>query len=191
GFPLIGAGAPEMVKRLMAHNLERVKELRAEKVLFSCPSCYRTWKEHCETNVELVHASEFISGLIEDGGLHLKALDDMRVTYHDPCDLGRNSGIYDAPRKIIESIPGLTLVEMRNNREKSVCCGGGGNLEMADPALAGILAHDRLQEIQGDGAKTVLTACQQCLRTITTSARRQKAKLDVMDIIELVRLAIT
>ena len=186
GFPLLAAGLPEKLEDMSLHNLEAIQQLRAEKVIFSCPSCYRTWKEHYAAEVELRHTTEFIYELIESGKLRLKPLAPQRIAYHDSCDLGRFGGIYDAPRKILHSIPRVTLVELENNRSGSLCCGGGGNLEMADPELAGKLAKAKISEIQQSGADVVVTACQQCVRTIATSARRQRLDLKVMDITELV-----
>jgi heterodisulfide reductase subunit D len=172
GFPLIGAGVPEKAQEMMEHNLEKVKALGAKKVVFSCPSCHRTWKEHYDTDLELFHSTQLIERLIDDGAIPLREVNST-VTYHDPCDLGRKGGVYDAPRKILKAIPGLTLVELENNRAQSVCCGGGGNLEMADPRLSETVAGKKIEEIQRTGAKTVVTSCQQCVRTIKARVRRQ------------------
>jgi heterodisulfide reductase subunit D len=190
GFPLIGAGVPEKAREMMKHNLEKVNELRAKRVVFSCPSCYRTWQEYYNTDIELLHSTQLIEKLINEGTIRLGAV-NTTVTYHDPCDLGRNGGIYDAPRQILKSIPGLNLVELENRLAQSVCCGGGGNLEMADPVLSGTLAQKKLDEIKQTGAKTVVTSCQQCVRTIKSRARRQKINLDVRDITELVLKAMS
>ena len=185
GFPLIGAGIPEKAREMMDHNLEKVKELEAKMVVFSCPSCYRTWKESYDTDLELLHSTELIEKLIRNGSIRLKEV-NTKVTYHDPCDLGRNGGIYDAPRKILKSIPGLSLFELENNRAQSVCCGGGGNLEMVDSGLTETMAQKKIGEIQRTGVKTVVTSCQQCVRTIKTKASRQEIDLNVWDITELV-----
>ena len=190
GFPLIGAGVPEKAQEMMEHNLEKVKALGAKKVVFSCPSCHRTWKEHYDTDLELFHSTQLIERLIEDGVIPLREV-NTTVTYHDPCDLGRNGGVYDAPRKILKSIPGLTLAELENNRAQSVCCGGGGNLEMADSGLSETVAQKKIEEIQRTRAKTIVTSCQQCVRTIKTRVRRQKADLSVLDITELVLQAMS
>lgn len=190
GFPLLAAGVPGKMRDTVRHNLETVRKLKAETVVFSCPSCYRTWKTHYSTEIELRHATEFIGDLIDQGRLHLKGLEPTRVAYHDSCDLGRHGGVYDAPRKILRSIPGVTLVELEHNNSSSLCCGGGGNLEMAAPELAGKLAKAKIAEIQESGADVVVTACQQCVRTIATSARRQRLALKVMDITELLVRAV-
>jgi len=185
GFPLIGAGTPEKMGELIEHNIEQVKGLGASKMVFSCPSCYRTWKEYYNTDLELFHSTQFIQRLIKEGAVALGEL-NKTVTYHDPCDLGRNGGVFDAPREVLGSIPSLTLVELENNRTQSICCGGGGNLEMADSGLSGSIARNKLAEIQRTGAKTVVTSCQQCIRTIKGKVRREKADLDVLDITDLV-----
>ncbi len=185
GFPLIGAGVRENIQKLIEHNLERVKAMGSKRVVFSCPSCYQTWREHYKADLELLHSTQYINRLIEDGALTLKDV-NTTVTYHDPCDLGRNAGVYDEPRQILKSIPGLTLVELEKNRAQSVCCGGGGNLEIADSTLSGTMAQRKIEEIQQTGAKTVVTSCQQCVRTIKSRVRRQKADLNVLDITELV-----
>lgn len=185
GFPLIGAGVPENIQKLIEHNLERVKAMGSKRVVFSCPSCYKTWKEYYKTDLELLHTTQYIKRLIEDGALILTDV-NTTVTYHDPCDLGRNAGVYDEPRQLLKSIPGLTLVELEKNRDQSVCCGGGGNLEIADSTLSGTMAQKKIEEIQQTGATTVVTSCQQCVRTIKSRVRRQKADLNVLDITELV-----
>ncbi len=185
GFPLIGAGTPEKMGELIEHNIEQVKGLGASKMVFSCPSCYRTWNEYYNTDLELFHSTQFIQRLIKEGSLSLGEL-HKTVTYHDPCDLGRNGGVFDAPREVLGSIPGLTLVELENNRAQSICCGGGGNLEMADSGLSGSIARNKLAEIERTGAKTLVTSCQQCIRTIKGKVRREKVDLDVLDITDLV-----
>jgi heterodisulfide reductase subunit D len=185
GFPLIGAGMPGEMKALIEHNLEKVKTLGAKEVVFSCPSCYRTWKEYYPTDLKLSHSTEFIERLIKEGSIRLGNLNET-VTYHDPCDLGRNAGVFDPPREILRAIPGLTLVELASNRNQSICCGGGGNLEMADAALSGRVAQNKIDEVRRTGAETVVTACQQCVRTMKGKVRREKLDLEVVDITDIV-----
>jgi len=112
------------------------------------------------------------------------------VTYHDPCDLGRGSGEYDAPRDIIRAIPGVTLVEMAHNRESCQCCGGGGNLEMIDAGLTTGIAGAKVQEALETNAHAIVTSCQQCVRTMATYCRRNKINLEVLDITQLVQRAL-
>ncbi len=189
GFPLIGAGMKKEAQALIQHNVEMMKEKEVKRAVFACPSCYHTWMEEYHTDIEIFHSTQFIRELIKEGKIRFKE-NTVRVTYHDPCDLGRASAVYEAPREILRAIPGVELIEMESNRERCKCCGGGGNLEMVDPDLSAALAHEKIREIQATGAKTVITSCQQCVRTIMTTARRSKIPIKAMDITEFVLSAI-
>jgi len=186
GFPLVGAGMPEKLEELKEHNLKKVADVGAKTVVFTCPSCLHTWKHLYDTDVELMHASQLMVELIKDGRIELKKDINIVATYHDPCDLGRNTGVYEEPRDLIRAVPGLKFVELPMNRKFSVCCGGGGNVEMTDPELSAQVAQVKLDSIRDVGAEMVITGCQQCVRTMTTRARRQKIDLEVKDLTELV-----
>lgn len=173
------------MEELIAHNLEKIKDVDARSIVFTCPSCYHTWKHAYNPDLKLYHASQYINELIKENRIELKNL-DATVTYHDPCDLGRNSGVYDEPRDVLKAIPGITLVEMPQNRKFSFCCGGGGNLEMTNPELSANVAQMKIDMIEKTGADMVATSCQQCVRTIATRARKQKKGLVVKDLTELV-----
>ena len=185
GFPLIAAGMKKDAEALMQHNLERVIEKGAEEIVFACPSCYQTWIDQRKIGIKIFHSTQFIKKLIDEGRIRFKEK-RTKVTYHDPCDLGRASGVYKPPREILGAIPGVELVEMKGNREQCVCCGGGGNLEMVRPDLSAAMAQAKIEEIKATGAEMVITACQQCIRTIQTTARRKKIPIAVMDITEFV-----
>jgi len=189
GFPLIGAGMPGKMETLVEHNLKKVEETGAKAIVFTCPSCYHTWKYLYNTDVKLYHASQMMDELIKDKHISFKEM-DTTVTYHDPCDLGRNSGVFEEPREVLNAIPGLKLVELPLNRQFSVCCGGGGNLEMTDPELSGRVAQMKLDAIKKTGAEMVVTACQQCVRTLASRARRQGTELKVMDLTEILLMAV-
>jgi heterodisulfide reductase subunit D len=187
GFPLIAAGMKKKAESYMEHNLEKVREKGAESVVFACPSCYHTWTEahHAGNPLQLYHSTQFLKKMIEDGKITFKEK-VTKVTYHDPCDLGRASGVYEAPREILRAIPGVELVEMEGNRDQCKCCGGGGNLEMVRPDLSAAMAQAKIEEIKATGADMVITACQQCIRSIQSNARRKKIPIVVMDITEFV-----
>jgi heterodisulfide reductase subunit D len=190
GFPLMIAGMSQDAHDLMRHNVERVRALGAKKVVAACPSCYHTWcHEYPEMlgeplGFEVVHETEFLADLVADGAFQLKPVDKV-VTYHDPCDLGRTSGIFDEPRDILSAIPGLTFVEMKDNRENSLCCGGGGDVEMADADTAKAVGRSRILQAQETGAQFVITACQQCKRSLLGAARAEKIRIRTLDISEL------
>ncbi|MCG2750348.1 MAG: (Fe-S)-binding protein [Desulfobacteraceae bacterium] len=186
GYPALGAGlGDEVFNAFVAHNMEAVRKKGAKKVVFSCPSCYDMWLAHYPAEFELLHATEFLDELIQSHRIPLKNT-PLTVTYHDPCDLGRAAHVYEAPRKIIQALPGVELIELPRNREKCICCGGGGNLEMTAADLSSKIAQQKIDEILSTGASTVVTACQQCVRTMNTYAKRNKIPLDVMDITQLV-----
>jgi heterodisulfide reductase subunit D len=190
GFPLLGAGLRDHLGDLIEHNIKAVQAKGARKVVFACPSCFQMWREHYPHDFEIYHVTQYLNQLIKTGQLPLKKL-DLTVTFHDPCDLGRGSREYDAPREVIHAIPGVKLVEMSHNRENCLCCGGGGNLEMIDSKLSGEIAKAKVDEAMGTGAQAVVTACQQCVRTMATHVRRNKLSLEVMDVVELVKKALT
>jgi len=189
GFPLVGAGLGEGLQTFVDHNLEAVRNKGAKKVVFTCPSCYQIWREAYPKEFELFHASEFLIDLVTSGKVPLKEV-DLTVTYHDPCDLGRGARVFDAPREVLRAIPGIKLVEMPHNRENCLCCGGGGNLEMIDGDLSSAMAKQKVEEAVSTGAQAIITTCQQCVRTMTTYAKRNKVAIDVMDLSQLVRQAL-
>jgi heterodisulfide reductase subunit D len=189
GFPLLGAGLMEMFADFKSQNLAAVKAKGARTAVFACPSCYQMWREHYESDLELLSAPELLLRLVRAGNVPLGEL-PLTVTYHDPCDLGRGARVFEEPREVIRSIPGVTLVELPHSREKCMCCGGGGNLEMVDADLAAQIARNKIDEILSTGARAVVTSCQQCVRTMTSCVKRNKIKLDVLDIVQLVRRAL-
>jgi heterodisulfide reductase subunit D len=194
GFPLLGSGMRQEAKTLAEHNIEAVIKRKAKVLVTSCPSCFHTWKHEYEkltgikAGFEIMHISQYLLKLVNEGSIKPKNL-DIKVTYHDPCDLGRNSGIYDEPRQLIKSIPGVELIEMASIKKQANCCGGGGNIESLDPALSARIADSRATEVLLTGAEIALSACQQCERTMGTALKKKKSdtqkKVKVMDVAEL------
>lgn len=195
GFPLINSGIKDVVGDLAKHNIDAVKSKGAKLLVLSCPSCYHTWKHEYpkylseKIDFEILHISQYLLRLIKEGKIKLGPLSG-KITYHDPCDLGRNSGIYAEPRDVIKSIPGIDFIDMAANRKLANCCGGGGNLESVNQALASKIALAKADEIIETGADIVVTSCQQCNRTIDASLKKKKketnAKVKVIDLPELV-----
>jgi Fe-S oxidoreductase len=168
-----------------------MKEMGARTIVLTCPGCYKVWKHEYEEIVDerhpfnVLHATEYISQLIEQAKISMGGL-GTKVTYHDPCDLGRNAGLYSEPRYILEKIPGLELVELENNREYCTCCGSGGDLLASNQEMALTIAGRKVAEILATRAGTVVTACPSCVRAITMAKTSEKIKLDVADITEIV-----
>jgi len=192
GFPLMSSGFANDFKEFAAHNIERVNSTGAKIMVTSCPSCYHMWShtypdavKDVKMNFKVMHMVQYLCMLVKDGKIKLNPL-DSKVTYHDPCDLGRNSGIYDEPRDLIKMIPGVEFVELENNREYATCCGGGGNVESIDTELSSNIASIKAKEIIATGADIVTTACQQCVRTIATGLKKEKSKIKAIDISQLI-----
>lgn len=191
GFPLIIAGMGDEVTEMVRHNVEAVRRTGAKQLVAACPSCFHTW-EHDYPRIlgeplgfEVLHSTQLLDGIIKAGRIKLGRLEDT-VTYHDPCDLGRTSGIFDAPRNVIRAIPGASFVEMKDHGDYSLCCGGGGDVEMADVELTAAVARRRIAQASETKAKYLVSACQQCKRTLAGAAFRDKIRIRVMDVAELV-----
>ena len=181
------------VEALARHNIEQAGLVGAPTLVATCSSCFHTWKHlyadytdgHGVMPFEVLHASEYLAKLIQDGRIKMAGLPWV-VTYHDPCDLGRKNGVYEAPRAIIKSIPGITLKEMPNNREDAMCCGGGGDVAMMEADVSDQIATRRLAQAVGTGATAIVSSCQQCKRTLLQAARKTKTRIRLLDVTELV-----
>ncbi len=190
GYPLISAGHPDEAITFMRHNVQAVKDTGARTVAVTCPGCYRMWKKEFthmtseKLDVEVLHSTELILRLLKEKRIAFKELNDT-VTYHDPCDLGRVGGIYDQPRSIIQSMPGITFSELEDNREHANCCGSGGDLLASNQELALRVAQRRVREASETGAKTLVTACPSCVRSMTMAKNAEKMALNIMDIAQL------
>ena len=197
GFPLLMAGQLKQAEALIRHNVEQMRALGVPRVVATCPSCYHMWHDVYPEIVseplgfEVVHATEVLRDLVAEGRL---ALTEPRrtgvVTYHDPCDLGRKAGIYDAPREILRQVPGYTFVEMQQSREHALCCGGGGDLETFDPDLVQEVAAQRIAQAAEVGATALISACPQCVRTLSKAARANKVRVRVLDLTQFVEMAL-
>jgi len=194
-YPLLIGGMKDAAVKTIKQNIQNVKDSGAKYIVTTCPSCYHTWKEIYPEivpdmpDVKILHGAHLLTELSGKGVLKFKEMNST-VTYHDPCDLGRKSKVFEEPRGIIKAIPGVKLVEMKFNRESAFCCGGGGNLEMNDTELSGQVAQQRVGQALDTGADTIVTSCQQCKRTLAGGARQKRAKIKVMELSEFVMSAI-
>lgn len=187
GYPLIVAGMGNQAKEVKRHNIERITKMGAETIVFSCPSCYHTWKNEYDLKIDMVHHTEYLSRLIKEDRIRPNPL-NMTVTYHDPCDLGRNSGVYEPPREVIRSIPELSFSELRFNRQRALCCGGGGDVEIVDEDFPARIGTQVINLVDEAGSEVLVTSCQQCKRTLTKAVakRASGSKPRVMDLAELI-----
>ena len=154
-------------ERLKDDNLSTLQHAGIDKVVVACGSCQRIWREYVKAagaSFQVVHGVEFVDQAIASGQLGFSQAIKKRVTYHDACHLGRGCGVYEPPRNILRAIAGVEVVEMARNRRWSWCCGGGGGVPEADPALAKATAADRMSEARATGAELVLTSSALCQR---------------------------
>lgn len=173
-------------ERLREINLATLRAVGINKVVVACGSCRRIWREYeksGELGFEVLHGIEYLEQMIQAGRLRFIKPVNQRVTYHDSCHLGRGVGVYDAPRRILSAIPGLQLVEMDRNRRWAWCCGGGGGVPEADPALAKWSARDRMAEAASTGADLMLTSSALCQRSFAELKQPAIATQDLLDFV--------
>ena len=159
-------GAMDIFYGLAERNSELFIGAGVRKILTSSPHCLNAFRKHYPDLKGIVsseHYTELFQRLVDKGRLRFTREVNLTVTYHDPCYLGRHNGIYDAPRHLLQSIPGLRLVEMFNSRENSVCCGGGGGGAWNPDQRIGLT---RVNEALGTGAEVIATACPYCIRVL-------------------------
>lgn len=188
------AGNTELAKELALHNIEALTAAGAKTVVTSSASCLNTLKkvypelaELDELPFEVIHLSEYLAPLVGTRKLKFKNSINKTVTYHDPCQLGRHAKIYDAPRKVIESIPGIKLKEMERIRGASWCCGSGiGVVKTTDPDLALSIATDRHEEAQATGAEILTSACPTCIAQLKLAGSQSKSPMKYMNLPALV-----
>jgi len=165
-------GDEEVFKRLAKENIKTFIDQGVKKILVSSPHCYHTFKnEYPEfrVNFEVVHISQYLSELIHKGALELKKEYAKKVTYHDPCYMGRHNGIYDEPREVLKSIPGLDLIEMPESRVDSLCCGGGGGRIWMETLKGERFSDFRLEQAIAVGAEVLVTSCPYCIANFEDS----------------------
>ncbi len=195
GSVLLRTGNVTIARKMMEHNLEAFKNSGAKTIITSCSGCYRTIKKDYPKltdenfEFEILQTTELLKKLIEDGKLKFKPANpngNIKITYHDPCHLGRHMGVYDAPRDVLQAIPAIELVEMARTRENARCCGYGGGVASASKELAQQMSDTRLKEAIDTGAQILTSACPFCTFSLREAAARNNADIKVMDLTEVV-----
>ena len=169
------------VVKIMASNVNSIKEQGVETLIVSCAGCFRMFKEeypeYVEVPFKVLHISEFLASQ----ELKLKPM-KLKATYHDPCHLGRHSNVYDAPRKVIQMIPEIEFREMANTKDTSRCCGGGGGVRAAYPDESRSMAEARIEEALF--ADMIITTCPFCVNNLRFGMGSKDIR--VVDLAELV-----
>jgi Fe-S oxidoreductase len=184
-------GNEEVFKALAKENIKTFIENGVKKILVSSPHCYHTFKnEYPEfmVNFEVVHISQYLFDLIHEGRLEITGEYGKKITYHDPCYLGRHNGIYDEPREVLNSA-GLELIEMPDCREDSLCCGGGGGRIWMETPKAERFSDLRVEQASEVGAEVLVTACPYCIIHFedSRSGMEEGEELEVKDITEVIQ----
>jgi Fe-S oxidoreductase len=185
-------GNEELFKRLARENIKTFVDHGVKKILVSSPHCYHTFKnEYPEfmVNFEVVHISQYLYELINSGRLEFTKEYGRKVTYHDPCYLGRHNGLYDEPRQALTSIPGLELVEMPDSRRNSLCCGGGGGRIWMETPKGERFSDIRVEQATAVGAEVLVTSCPYCIANFEDSrlALKDDVTLEIKDITEIIQ----
>ena len=190
GSVMLRTGKVEEAKKTAQRLIEAISKTGAKKIIVTCAGCHRTLKKDYPERYgsqlpEVVHAMEFVNELLREGKLKLRGLPEAIITYHDPCHSGRELGMYEEPREILKSIPGVTLVEMETNRDAAMCCGAGGGLRSFDGDLAKRIGADRMKSAEATGASQVATACPFCEMNLKAGADLNSSSLRVVDVMDL------
>ena len=184
-------GEEELFKRLAKENIKTFIDSGVKKILVSSPHCYHAFKnEYAEfkVNFEVVHIAQYLPELIRQGRLELSKEFAKKVTYHDPCYLGRHNGIYDEPREALKRVPGLSLIEMPDICADSLCCGGGGGRIWMETVKGERFSDLRLDQTKEIGAEVLVTACPYCITNFEDSRKNRDDgdSMAVKDITELI-----
>ncbi|MEJ2250719.1 MAG: (Fe-S)-binding protein [Candidatus Lokiarchaeota archaeon] len=180
------------------HNIDQIRKFEGKTIFTACAGCYRTLnKDYPEILGEdlpfkVKHVTEILIELIENNQIPFKEeeVEIQKVTYHDPCHLGRHMDFYEIPRNVISKIPGVKLVEMKRNRKNAWCCGAGGGVKSQYPDLALDISEDRIKEAIESGAEILTTSCPFCignLKDVYDNMNPEiQEKIKVIDIIDLI-----
>jgi Fe-S oxidoreductase len=205
------------------NNMKQFAKSGAKMIVTGCAECYQAFKVLYDRfgfkgNLEVLHTTEFLARLVREGKLTPSKKINLKVTYHDPCYLGRlgepwihwkgkqipgqirlfkppkefrrgSYGVYGPPRELLQSIPGITLTEMDRTREYAWCCGGGGGVREYNPPFALWTARERLKEAETTGAEALVTACPGCEKSFDDALRGQEIALQIYDVVELIAKA--
>jgi len=191
GDPARRLGNEYLFQMQAQQNIEVFKGYNVKKIVTACPHCYNTIKNEYPQfggNYEVIHHTEFINSLISEGKLQINKGNYGKVTYHDSCYLGRHNEIYQPPRQILKSLPGVKVVEMERNKKRGFCCGGGGGRMWLEERIGTHISETRIQQVLDTKANLVATACPFCAQMFDDAIKAKQAeeKLKVKDFAELI-----
>jgi Fe-S oxidoreductase len=185
-------GDEQLFKRLARENIKTFIDNGVKKILVSSPHCYHTFKNEYpefKANFEVIHISQFLSELINKGRIKLTKKYSKKITYHDPCYLGRHNGIFEEPREVLRKATGLELTEMVDYRKDSLCCGGGGGGIWMDTKKGERFSDLRIKQAIDVGAEVLVTACPYCIVNFEDSklSMGDSETIEIKDITEIIQ----
>ncbi|MHB1235593.1 MAG: heterodisulfide reductase-related iron-sulfur binding cluster [Microbacteriaceae bacterium] len=197
GDPARRLGNEYLYQILAQQLIETFKAKNVQKVITNCPHCFNTFKNEYpqfDGHFEVIHHTEFLSQAMQDGLLRATHPVDANVTYHDSCYLGRMNNVYDAPRQIIEMVPGATLTEMQRSLSKGLCCGAGGGNMWQEEVGERRVNHVRSEEAIGTGADQLISNCPFCIQMfedgVPAMQPEEEGRMRPFDIAELLEDAV-
>jgi len=187
GSVLLRLGRVRAFDSLTTQNIESIQATGAKTVVTSCAGCFRAWKvdvpgRGLKYDFEVLHITEFLDRLMQGRKLAFKSPKSVKVTYHDPCHLGRHVEVYEAPRRVIQSVGNVQLIEMETNKRYAHCCGSGGGVKGSFEELSERIAADRIREAERTGASVLITACPFCHKGLLDGAELVGSKIQVIDL---------
>ncbi len=192
GGEIYGMGEKGLFDFLVEENIKLFGKYNVKQIVTSCPHSFNTFKKrYNQSTIEVLHHTQLLADLIEKGQLSPSTALNKKVIYHDPCYLGKQNGVYDEPRKILGSIPGIELLEFDRSRETSLCCEGSGG-RMWNDISGPRLAEERVKNAVAHGAELLVVACPFCLLTFEDAVKTSgnEGEIEVKDVAELLSLAL-
>lgn len=194
GESVLSLGHQPYFQEIAANTAGRFHERGVSRLVAISPHCYDVFKRHypqVSGDFQPLHYTQYLAQLIDEGRLKFKGSLPRRITFQDPCYLGRHNGEYEAPRRVLSAIPAIELVEMPNARADSLCCGGGGGRMWLETAPGERFSDLRVQEAADTGAEILATACPFCIVCLEDSAKAmQLGDLRTMDVAEIAAIAL-
>ncbi len=226
GHPVAEVGMIDQAKKIAEANIQALKDTGAKTILTSCAECYKAWKvdypkllakSTADMDYKVIHLSEFVDDLLEEGQLSFTRDVNMKVTWHDPCHLGRQSepwvhwegnrgkagildqpkvyrrgtdGVYQAPRNILNKIPGLEMVEMPRTRENTLCCGAGGGAREAFEDYTQFIGAERIEEAESIFVEAIVSGCPYCKENFIKAGKSAGKDVKAYDLSELILMAL-
>jgi Fe-S oxidoreductase/FAD/FMN-containing dehydrogenase len=190
GIPMLVSGLWDTWEEIMRHNIQAMKERGVKTVVTSCPACWLVWhnfypewakKLGIDYPFQAKHWSEVVAEQLAAGKMKFDHTVDMKVTWHDSCHMGRAGQIYEAPRQVLQAIPGIEFVEMEHNRQQAHCCGSVMSL-VADPPAAKRIGDVRLAEAEATGAQALIASCPCCEVQFRVTAEKTGREMPIIDL---------